>query len=175
MDASGRGDVVEPEEGEVSQRLELEESPEVLDRIELGSVGRKVLGMEPGSCLEQGADLLGSMDVQAIPDHDQRSSQMAVQDAEELHCLGRPDVAAGVETKVQLDAVAGCRHDQARYGRDLLVRASSLQKHRRPASWRPTVAHERSHQESAFVDEDERGVDPTGFFLMRGQSCLTHA
>jgi hypothetical protein len=173
--AGGCSDLVEAEERDVGQGVELEERPEVLDGVELGSVGGKVLGMKPWGRVEQGADLLGPVYVEAAPDHDQRSSQMAVQDAEELYRLGRPDVATGVETKEQLDAVAGWGDDQARHGRDLLVRTSSLEQYRRPAARRPTAAHERSHQEPAFVDEDEGGVEPAGFFLMRGHSCLTHA
>ncbi len=130
--------------------------------------------MEPRGSVEQGADLLGSMGLKTIPDHDQCSAHVTVQDAEELDHLGGANVAARVQTKVQMDSIPGGRNDEGCQGGDLLVRSRPLQEHRRVATGCPAATHHGSHQKAAFVEEDEAGIQSAGFFLMRGQSCLTH-
>jgi hypothetical protein len=161
--AGGGSDLVKLEEGEVGQRVELEEGPEVLDRVELGSVRGKKLGMEARGGIEHGSDSLGSMGLKTIPDHDQRSGHVTMKDAEELHHLGGSNVAAGVQAKVQLDSIPGGRNGKGRQGGVLLVRSSPLQEHRRVAARCPAPTHQGSHQEAAFVEEDEASVESLGF------------
>jgi hypothetical protein len=124
--SGGRSDLVELEEGEVGQRVELEEGPEVLDRVELGSVGGKKLGIEAWDGIEHGSDFLGSVGLETIPDHDQRSGHLTMKNAEELHHLGGLNIAARVQAKVQLDSIPGGRNGKGRQGGNLLVRSSPL-------------------------------------------------
>jgi hypothetical protein len=82
--------------------------------------------MEARGGIEQGSDSLGSMGLETIPDHDQRSGHVTMKDAQKLHHLAGPNVAARVQAKIQLDSIPGGRDGKGRQGRDLLMRSSPL-------------------------------------------------
>lgn len=67
----------------VGQRLGLQVGPEVLDRVELGGVGRQIFDREVPAAPD---DLLNSarpVDVEVVPDEDQAWPEMASEVAEE--------------------------------------------------------------------------------------------
>jgi hypothetical protein len=171
--AGGRGDLVEGEEGDVGEGVVLEERPEVFDGVELGGVGREQLHVPCRSLVEPRLHLLRPVDLEAIPDQNARSRQMTPEQTEELEDLAGSDVAARVKPKVQANPIALWCDGECRQSGDFLMGPGPLQEDRRVAAGRPRATHDRGHQEAAFVEEDEVGPEAPGFFLMRGQSCLT--
>lgn len=78
--------------------------PDELVWIELRRVARKAVHQNPGMSLEKGPDVPAPMNCPAIPQQDERSTQMAEQLAKERDDLGARDVAH-VEIEVQPEAV----------------------------------------------------------------------
>lgn len=171
----GLGEVGDVEESEVGHRVELEVGPEVLDRVELGSVGREMDGAQGRAGGNEGFHLLGAMHLEAVPQHDSGSAELLEKDLEEGKHLRCADVAIGMEPEVELKMVSKRRDAQRGDGRDLLMGSSALPEHRRLSPRRPASANQRRHHEAAFVEEDQEGLQPRGVFFTRGQSCLTQA
>src|ERR1700733_11940986 len=87
---------------------------------------------------------------------------------------GRIDIAARVKTEVQPHLLALGRHTQGGDGGDFFVVTAALVEHGGSSARCPTAAHQRSEQKAAFVQKHQPSFQPACFFLMAGQTCLTH-
>ena len=141
----------------------LEVSPEIFDRIELGSIGWQPLQPEAPVAAGEGLlDRFAAVDRGAIPDDKQFAWDMAQQRLEELGGLGTAD-AAFINPEVE--------PIQRQPGDDRqLVPAERLVQQRGLPTRRPGANPMRSGAQPAFVDEDDGAAFPPGFFLRRGHS-----
>ena len=76
---------------EVGQISELGPTPQGLNGIQFGSVGRQPLDVQPvGTALAQPADC-GTVSIQSIHHHDQRAAMLTMQFAQVAHYMRRAD------------------------------------------------------------------------------------
>lgn len=109
--------------GMVRQRVHLEVGPERLDRIQLGGIGRQkdsVHGAIAPSDLAPG----GTMHVQAVPDDEHGSAELASEPAEEAEQGMRGDVLVREEAKVKSQLASSGRDGDRRDHGDALVGVS---------------------------------------------------
>src|SRR5512146_426899 len=120
-------------DAEVRQLMVLPVRPQVLDRVQFRSVGRKELQPQPPALLPyEVPDHSAAVTAQAIPDDQQLASQMAQQVAEELDHL-RAANRAGIEAKIEIPP------GHASHGRQRLPVKVILQP-RRLSAWCPGPA-----------------------------------
>lgn len=129
--------------------------------------------MESTVAQRKGSDSGGPMRLQAIPDQQQVTPHLPTQLAEEGSHLGGIYICSGIQPPAQPDAATAGADDQGGDHRDLLVVAGALHQYGRLPAGTPCAAHQRRHQQTALVQEHQCGVQPSGFFLIRGQSTLT--
>ena len=160
--------------GIIGQAIGLEVGPKILDRIEFGSVRRQIDQVRRArqEALANGFTLVC---LEAVPDEDDRGTELALQLLEELERAVAVDVGIGVETEVERDTVSGGRDAHRSDGRDLPMRRGSLAQYRRVTQRAPGAAHQRGHQQARFVDEDDAGSQARSVFFTRGQSCWIQA
>lgn len=167
------GQIFEFEPGLVTKTMILEVTPSIFHGVELRRVGGKPLATPA----RHGADCLlglgGLVRTQTIPDHDQRARNVATQLAQELHDAVGVETAIGMEPKPKREPPPVGRNPQRGNGRNLAMGSRPPAQERRLAAWGPGASHERCHEKAAFVDENQPRFQTGGFFLMRGQSCLS--
>ena len=153
---------------EVGKFVLLPIAPQILDRIEFGSVGRQPLDVQPrGVLLKEVLDKPAAMHRRAIPDQQDPAGQLAMQLAEETDDLGALD---GTGMQLEIEVAQGQPGD----GRETLpIEVES--EHRGLTAECPGAGPVGALAQSTFVEEDERPPLPPGFFLMRGHSWLFHA
>lgn len=161
--------VVRPAVGQDS----LGELPDVLVRVQLGGVGRKVLDAEAPEAAAQSLDQGSAMDLDAIPEHDEGAAKVAEQLAHERADVGRLEVVARMAPEVESAVVAARAERDGREDRDPVVPLPVAQRGR-VALRCPGAAHRRRQEEAALVEEDEVGAQPCGVFFTRGQSWAFH-
>ena len=149
------------------------ELPDLLIGIELGSVGGEGLDAQPGEALEQGADEWATVDLDAVPEHDDGPAEMGQQGPQEGTDVRRAQVLVGMTADVQPAAVATGTQGQGRDDRNPIVPLPVVQ-YGRLASRGPGAPHRGRQEEAALVDEDEVGAQPRGVFFTRGQSRSCH-
>lgn len=167
-------ELIDIEERRIGQRIVLEIGPKVFDRIELGCVGREILGSDMRLGSEEGLHDAGTVRLQPIPDQDPGSGQLSIELPKEAANPEGIDVGMRMESKVKQHIIARGRHRQRGDGRDLLMRPRALLEDGRDALRMPGASDQRRHQKTRLVDEDEMGAQARGVFFTRGQSLLTH-
>lgn len=158
----------------VGQRIGLEVGPQVLDGVEFRGIGRQVFKMSR-AWRDAFIDELTEVRLETIPDEDDGRAQLVLQVLEKVHHTRGIDVGIGKQAKVERHAIACGADAQGGDGRDLLMTAHALPEYRGVPAQAPGAAHERSHQQSRFVEKDQRGVQAGGVFFTRGQSCSIQA
>jgi len=137
--------------------------PHKLIRIELWGIGWKSMYMEPLVLANELLDDDTPMDGATIPEQHNRSAQMAqevTQESDDLH----PGNIGTVETEVKSKPLARRGDGDGGDGGNSLP-AVAVSKNRGAADRRPSLAHVRNEEESAFVEEYEMGPKSLGFFL----------
>ena len=157
----------------VREGVHFQIAPGVLDGIEFRGVGRQEESMQMMKAGDELRGAFGAVGVETVPNQQAGLPQFLVQVAEESNDLVAADVGLGMQAKVKSHAVAARRHGQGGDGRYLLQMSPALDQHRCPAAGLPTAANQRRHEKAAFVEENQPGVQPMGFFLRAGQVCLT--
>ena len=148
----------------------LRELPDTFIRVELGRIAGEVVEVQTGERAAQRPDRIPLVNGAAIPHEDDRSSQVAQQSTKEGADLGVLDVL-GVEGVVQAEASSAGAHRQPGDHGDAIASLPVVQQ-RRLAARRPSLADAGNQEEARFVDEDEMGTQPRGFFLMRRHSSF---
>ncbi len=142
--------------------------PRYTHRVQLGSIGRQVLDLDPAIqriqvFVHEPAPVRG----EAIPDDQQIARNAADQVLEEDHqVLGADRLFEQLEVEVPF----GNASDQ---GQSLPVEV--MEQDRSLPARRPSAAPVRPLTQSAFVDEDDRTPLFAGFFLMAGQVFCFHS
>jgi hypothetical protein len=104
------------------------------------------------------------MGCQTIPNQNNRSLQMTRELTQEVLHLGGSITLFRMQPEVQGNSISAGPNTQSGHNRDMLVGAHALVEHRCLASRGPNAAHQRGHQQSDFVDKDQRCPQPRGFF-----------
>ena len=153
----------------VGERVHLQVGPEVLGRVELGRVWREI--DEVDAAVSSMKPRLGrSVNIQSIPDDQDRCTDLAAEPPQEgQHLLGI-DVFVWQERKVKSHLLATRRDGQSGNHRDPLTRASALIQDRSLADWRPGPSDKRRHEQSTLVQEDQGCLQPPGVFFTLGQT-----
>jgi len=168
------GQVGELDWREVGKAVGLGVTPDQLDRVELGRVGRQKLRADAMViALQPALDRFTDMSLEPIPDQGDGHAQRAAQLSQKLKDVFAVEACLGQEAEIGAHATATGRNDQSADDRNLAARAAALQEYGCVPAWRPTAAHQRPHEEARFVYEDERRAAAAGVFFTRGQSSLT--
>src|SRR5579862_898356 len=152
---------------EVGHRMVLQVSPDALDRIELGCVGRQVFKGDCATlCLNVLADEFGAMSLQAIPDDQQLLADRCLKGLQELDHLRRADRAA-VESEVKAPERDPGDH------RELLPAEAVLQD-RSLAPRGPGACATRSLRQSRLIDENDESALSRRYFFSSGHLRAFH-
>jgi len=130
--------------------------------------------MKAGSHVPEHLNLLGTMGNGTIPYNEDgavKLLQKVFQKGDHQVCV---DVGVGMKTKEQTKSASGRGYAEGRNDRYLGMGAGSVIQQWRPASRAPGSAGKGRHHHAALVDEDQPGLQPECFFLIRGHSTLTH-
>ena len=138
--------------------------PDAFVGVELGCVAREVVQVKARKTITESPDRLPLVDRSAVPDQEDRTSQMAEEVTQELAHLGMLDVLR-METEVE-SKVTTARTDRDPGNDGDPVSPLPMANHRCASTWRPGLVDTRSHEETRLVDKDEVGTQPRGFFLM---------
>lgn len=158
----------------VREGVHLELSPEGLDRVRLGGVGRQENGAH-GSIAPPDPRPGGTMHVQAVPDDDHRGAELAPEPAEKAEQAARDHVLVREEAKIKSRLASPARDGDRRDHRDALMGTPPLIDDGRTADRRPGAPDERGHEKAALVDKDDARSQPPGVFFTRGHSPRTHS
>lgn len=144
--------------------------PNPFVRVEFGGVAWKAKEVEPGKGALKHADRLSPMDRAVVPDQHHRSAQMSKQVTEEVADLRMLDVL-GVQPEVKTQAPPTRTDREARDHRDA-ISALTMANERGVTARGPSPLNTWDQEEARFVDEDEVGTQPRGFFFMRGHASF---
>lgn len=143
-------------------------APQVIDRIELGRVGRQQLERQARMLGHEGRDGLAAVRAQPIPDDDHGPFEVTkdvAQAVDEVLASGR----AVKQPQIGAHAPAPGRERHQADGRQMIA-AQPVADDGRVCDRRPRAHDGRCQREARLVLEDERGARAPGFFLMRGAS-----
>jgi len=147
----------------------LRKLPDAFVGVELRGIAGEAIEVEPGEEAAHRTDRIPFVNASVVPHQHDRPAEMAEQLAQEGADLGVLDVLR-MEGVVEAQATAAGTHRDARDDGDSIAPLPVIEQRRAPAR-RPRLADARNQEEARFVDEDEVGTQPRGFFLMRGHSC----
>ena len=157
---------------EIGQRVHLGMAPDQFDGIQFRGIGRQQMGVHAAALREPGTDRTPVVGPQPIPDQFDRPAHGArklLQEGEDRFAVV---VGVGQKTEMRAHPSPPGRDRERRDHRDLAARAAPLPEHRGLSARRPAAPHQRTHQETGFVEEDERRPPACGVFFTRGQSSL---
>lgn len=157
---------------EIRQRVAFKPAPEVFHWVQLRRVWREKTGVELGRLADKRLNLFRPVRQEPIPDNNSGSFNLAFQLTQKNPHIRSVEVGVRKETEIKFHPLFVRRYDQSRNGRNFLVGTRSLRQDRRIPSRRPASADQRSHQQTAFVYEDDGRFKSRGFFLMLGHSSF---
>ena len=170
----GLGEGVDIEEWPIGQGVCLQVTPDILHRVEFGSIRGKGVNVQAGKILKEGLHAPGAVSLQAVPDQDDRTIQLPQELTQEGDDQTGIDVDIGMQSEIEMQAVVMGTDRQGGDGRDFLVCPCALVEHRRLSARTPTAARQRSHQQAAFIKKNQVGFQLARFILMPGHCCLSH-
>lgn len=173
MQSSPYGEFLGIEYGQVGERVHLEISPQIFDRIQLRRVRRQedTTNMTMGE--EKFAHHGGSVGLQTVPHQHEGRSKLTIQLDEKRHGPLRIDIGIAMQAKIQLNMVTGRRNAQGTDDAHLLMRTGPLVEDWSMATRCPTAPHQGRHQQPRFVNKDQPGIQTRGVFFTPGQVLLT--
>lgn len=157
---------------EVGQGGVLGVTPERFDRVQIGSVGREPLDVEP-SCPSLAQSANGrAMDVEPIEDDDQRPLVNSMQSPQIAYHVAGPHVPV-LHDEVRPNPSSSRREAQtADHAQPIVTLRDDLLRPRTDRS--PSAPIQRLQSEAGFVEKDEGRTPSPSLFLIRGQSCDRH-
>ena len=147
--------------------------PHKLIGIKFWGIGWKPMHMESRVLANEFLNDEAPVDRAAIPEQHNRSTQVAqkvMQEADDFHSRN----IGAVETEVKSKPLARWGDGDCGDSRNSLPRVA-VSKDRGMADRRPSLAHVRNEEESAFVEEYEMGPKSLGFFLTRATPFFSSA
>lgn len=148
----------------VREGVHLELSPEGLDRVRLGGVGRQENGAH-GSIAPPDPRPGGTMHVQAVPDDDHRGAELAPEPAEKAEQAARDHVLVREEAKIKSRLASPARDGDRRDHRDALMGTPPLIDDGRTADRRPGAPDERGHDRLLSSIKTMLALSLQAFFL----------
>ncbi len=142
--------------------------PSGLDGVELRSVSGQTLKMQSRIFTPQSCQRVRIVNRSTVPHDDHLTAQVTQQIPEEVVHFIATDIVV-MQTKVQSKAFATRTDRQTADDRNTITTVVMVQQGCLPAR-RPRAPHRRYQHEPGFVDKDEVGAQPRGFFLIRGHS-----
>lgn len=146
--------------------------PDLLVGIELRGIGREGFEPKPGNPATEIVHGREAMQPQPIPEHNDRTAQVAQQVGKEGEHLDQADVVM-VPLVVEPEALTERADRDPRDDRDAIV-ALPVTEQRRLATGCPGPQHGGREHEAGLVYEDEVGPQPDGVFFTRGQPLRFH-
>lgn len=160
--------------GDAIGQAPLEVRPDPFIGIELRGVSREVKGLDSWIASKEFLGELGLMERAAVPEKDERSSEVAREVPEELPDLFAPKVLVGVKACVEAKPLSLRRDRDGGDGRDFAP-ASCDNEGGRFSFDRPGPLEVGNEREPALIQEDQAGPKPFGLFLYaakRGASSV---
>ncbi len=127
--------------------------------------------------LIRGEELLnfsGTMRLETVPNDNNVAGQFLQQATEEGSDQYGIYIGIGMQAKEKTETASAGSDTKGGYRGDFLMRAGFLIKDRSLPTGTPSPSDKRSHQKAAFIDKSNMCFQAGCFFLMRGQSRLTH-
>ena len=160
---------------EVGERVHLGVAPDQFDGIEFGGVPGQQVGVYAAAMRrEPSAHGSAAMGGQPVPDEVDWTALAARELPEEVQDGLAVVIGIRQQAEVAADPVAARRDRECRDHRDLAPRPAALWENRGHPARRPGAPHQRGHQETRFVAEDERRPPTGSVFFTRGHSTCTH-
>ena len=150
----------------------LEVIPHQLVGIEFGRIRRQAFDLQPWMAREDRLDLGAGVDRVPIPKHDEPPTHMAQESSQENRHLDPRDVDE-VEVHVQPTAVALGTDGERRDRRDLVALVAVANERRAPPRC-PRPPDRRQQEKAALVEENQVGVQASGFFLIAAHRYRFH-
>lgn len=163
VSAADGGEHVDIGAGKIREWLRLEIAPHVLHGIEFRGVRRERELHGPHD-VEERRDGETAVGRRAIPHQRERRLQMPGELLHERQDCRRVEVRLDQQLEVQPHGAAIGTDAQRGDRRDLLPMAPAMPQHGRASALPPRAPDNRQQQETAFVEEDEPGVQSARFF-----------
>ena len=148
--------------------------PDELVWIELGSVARKEMRLKARVSSQEIACRGALVGRTAVPEQNDRTTQVLEQLPEESRHMRRLDVLAAVEPGVEGSSPSLWRYADGRDSRNLAPAAMATQE-RRLALRRPCPNHVWDREKAAFVEKGQVGSKSFGFFLYAAKRSVSSA
>ena len=116
----------------------------------------------------------GPVGSKTVPHQDNWTFDLHRQVPEEFPNPLAIDIPVRMQPEIQRDLLFSGRNTQSGNHGNFLVAVGALQYNRRLSARRPATPQQWCHQKTAFVQENDRGIQPPRFFLMQYQSSLSH-
>jgi len=149
--------------------------PDIFNRVEFRSVGRKEVEMQ--SCIggKQFLYFFGAMRLKTVP-HDNDMPRQFLQEApKEGYDRGCIDIGIRMQAKIHAEQVSPGSDTKSADNRNLFMRTGFLIQDRSLPTRAPSSPYQWSHQHATFVDKNDMRFQFGSFFLTRGQLTLTHS
>ena len=155
--------------GNAVGQVSLEVRPDPLIGIKLRRISGEVNGMDSRISFQESLGKFGFVERAAVPEKEERTSDLAAEVPEKPSDLLAPNVSVGIKAGVEAEAFSLGRDRDGGDGRDLCPLSGDNE------GWsfssnRPGPANVGDKRESAFVEKDDAGFKPFGFFLY-GAKC----
>ena len=160
---------------EVGQRAVFEVIPELLDRIESGSVRRQILDGQPREVGQELPDRRAFVHGAVVPDQDDATAEMAEQVADERGHVGRSEVSVGCSLEVEARLAGHWRQGEAGDDRDFAAMARRDWQRRCLPPGREGATNQRVEQQPRLINQYDVSLIGAPFFRIRGQSLRTQA
>ena len=160
---------------EIGEWVHLGVAPDQLDGIEFGGVAGQQVGVDAVTMpREPSAHGSAAMRRQPVPDEIDGSAPATRELLEEAQNGLAVVIGIGQHPEIAAHPMPLGRDRERRDHRDLAPRPAALWEDRGHPARRPGAPHERAHQETRFVAEDERRPATGSVFFTRGHSPCTH-
>lgn len=137
--------------------------PHELRRVQLGSVSRKTVHMEPLAQIQVIPHDLSPVSRASIPQYDHGTTKMTKQNPYECNYLHAGNILR-IKPDEKPQTLSQGRYADATNDRNPISELMMAQD-RSITNWRPCLPYVRDHEKSALVEEDEMGTKFCGFFL----------
>ena len=155
--------------GNTVGQVSLEVCPDPFIGVKLRRISGEVNGMDSRIFFKESLGKFGFVERAAVPEKEERPSDLTTEVPEKLSDLLAPNVSVGIKAGVEAETLSLGRDRDGGDGRDLCP-LSGNNKGWGFSSNRPGFANVGNKRESAFVEEDNTGFKPFGLFLY-GARC----
>ena len=138
--------------------------PDEFIRVEFGRVAWEEVRVNSGVAAQEGLNQFGAVNLAAIPQQHNVTSQMPGQSLQEASDLKGADIFIGMETNIERQMLSFGRNRDCGDGRDFRPVARHAHDRRLP-SGRPGFSDIGNQKEAAFVEKDKRCAKPLSVFL----------